>query len=127
MPHAGGVPLRLHHHAHIRGVEADLRQARGAGAGAPALPGGVRELRTPRGDEGQPAQLEPRAAAVPRQRQGPHRARGVDPRRLQDPEEDGALTELKEYPERSHSTFSQDGWEEVADYSLDWAMRNART
>jgi len=39
----------------------------------------------------------------------------------------GALTELKEYPDRSHYTFSQDGWEEVADYSLDWAVRNART
>jgi hypothetical protein len=32
----------------------------------------------------------------------------------------GALTELKEYPDRSHYTFAQDGWEEVADYSLDW-------
>jgi pimeloyl-ACP methyl ester carboxylesterase len=30
-----------------------------------------------------------RAAAVPRQRKGPHRARRVDARRLQDPEEDG--------------------------------------
>jgi pimeloyl-ACP methyl ester carboxylesterase len=39
----------------------------------------------------------------------------------------GALTELKEYLDRSHSTFCQDGWEEVADYSLDWAVRNART
>jgi len=39
----------------------------------------------------------------------------------------GALTELREYPDRSHYTFSQDGWEEVADYSLDWAVRNART
>ena len=39
----------------------------------------------------------------------------------------GALTELKEYPDRSHYTFAQDGWEEVADYSLDWAVRNART
>jgi len=38
----------------------------------------------------------------------------------------GALTEFKEYPDRSHYTFSQDGWEEVADYSLDWAVRNAR-
>jgi dienelactone hydrolase len=38
----------------------------------------------------------------------------------------GALTELKEYPDRSHSTFSQDGWEEVADYALDWAVRNVR-
>jgi len=39
----------------------------------------------------------------------------------------GALTELREYPDRSHYTFGQDGWEEVADYSLDWAVRNART
>ena len=39
----------------------------------------------------------------------------------------GALTELKEYLDRSHYTFAQDGWEEVADYSLDWAVRNART
>jgi hypothetical protein len=39
----------------------------------------------------------------------------------------GALTEIKEYPDRSHSTFSQDGWEEVADYALDWAVRNARS
>jgi dienelactone hydrolase len=39
----------------------------------------------------------------------------------------GALTELKEYPDRSHYTFAQDGWEQVADYSLDWAVRNART
>jgi len=39
----------------------------------------------------------------------------------------GALTELKEYPDRTHYTFAQDGWEEVADYSLDWAVRNART
>jgi len=39
----------------------------------------------------------------------------------------GALTEIKEYPDRSHSTFEQEGWEEVADYSLDWAVRNART
>jgi len=39
----------------------------------------------------------------------------------------GALTELQEYPDRSHYTFAQDGWEQVADYSLDWALRNART
>ena len=39
----------------------------------------------------------------------------------------GALTELKEYIDRSHYTFAQEGWEEVADYSLDWAVRNART
>ena len=39
----------------------------------------------------------------------------------------GAVTELKEYPERSHYTASENGWEEVADHALDWALANART
>jgi pimeloyl-ACP methyl ester carboxylesterase len=34
----------------------------------------------------------------------------------------GAVTELKEYPDRSHYTFAQDGWEEMADHALDWAL-----
>jgi len=38
-----------------------------------------------------------------------------------------AVTELKEYPERSHYTVSQDGWEAVADHALDWAVSNARS
>jgi len=54
-----------------------------------------------------------------RQRQGPHRARQcrrAPPTSIQ--KKTGALTDLKEYPDRSHyNTFSQDGWEEVADYS----------
>jgi non-heme chloroperoxidase len=36
-------------------------------------------------------------------------------------------TELKEYPERSHYTFAQDGWEDVADFALEWATKHART
>jgi pimeloyl-ACP methyl ester carboxylesterase len=36
------------------------------------------------------------------------------------------LIELKEYPGRSHYTVAQDGWEEVADYALDWATQNAK-
>ena len=35
-----------------------------------------------------------------------------------------AVTEYKEYPERTHWTINQDGWEAVADYALDWAVRN---
>ena len=35
-----------------------------------------------------------------------------------------SVTELKEYPDRSHYTVGQDGWEEVADYALDWAKRH---
>jgi alpha-beta hydrolase superfamily lysophospholipase len=37
-----------------------------------------------------------------------------------------AVTEYKEYPERSHYTLGQDGWEEVADYALTWAESHAR-
>lgn len=36
-----------------------------------------------------------------------------------------AVTELKEYPDRSHYTVGQAGWEEVADYALAWAVENA--
>ena len=33
-----------------------------------------------------------------------------------------ALTEFKEFPGRSHYTVGQEGWEEVADYAIDWAQ-----
>ncbi len=36
-----------------------------------------------------------------------------------------AITEYKEYPGRSHYTIGQEGWEEVADYALDWAVEKA--
>jgi alpha-beta hydrolase superfamily lysophospholipase len=36
-----------------------------------------------------------------------------------------AITELKEFPERSHFTIGEPGWESVADYALEWALRNA--
>ncbi|HMJ01229.1 MAG TPA: alpha/beta hydrolase [Gaiellaceae bacterium] len=35
-----------------------------------------------------------------------------------------ATVEYKEFPGRSHYTVGQDGWEEVADYALDWAETN---
>ena len=34
-------------------------------------------------------------------------------------------TELKEYPDRSHYTFAQDGWEGVADDALERATQHA--
>jgi pimeloyl-ACP methyl ester carboxylesterase len=37
-----------------------------------------------------------------------------------------AVTEFKEFPGRSHFIVGQEGWEEVADYALDWAMAHAR-
>lgn len=36
-------------------------------------------------------------------------------------------TELKIYPDRSHWTCIGPGWEQVADYALEWAISNART
>src|SRR5262249_54412907 len=38
-----------------------------------------------------------------------------------------AVTDYKEFPERSHYTLGQAGWEEVADYALDWAAGQAAT
>ncbi len=35
-----------------------------------------------------------------------------------------AVTDFREFPQRSHWTVGQDGWEEVADYALDWAVQN---
>ncbi|MBQ0903914.1 alpha/beta hydrolase [Micromonospora sp. U21] len=36
-----------------------------------------------------------------------------------------ALTAYQEFPGRSHFTVGQEGWEEIADYALDWALRAA--
>jgi pimeloyl-ACP methyl ester carboxylesterase len=36
------------------------------------------------------------------------------------------LTEVKLYEGRSHLMPSETGWEEVADYALDWALKHAR-
>ena len=36
-----------------------------------------------------------------------------------------AITEYKEFPGRSHLTIGQEGWEEVADYALRWAVEHA--
>lgn len=35
-----------------------------------------------------------------------------------------AITEYREFPERTHYTLGQSGWEEVADYALTWAEAN---
>ena len=38
-----------------------------------------------------------------------------------------ALTEYKHFPGRTHFTLGQQGWEEVADYAIDWAMSRGLT
>jgi len=37
------------------------------------------------------------------------------------------VTDYHEFPGRSHYTVGQDGWEEVADYALEWAKEHATT
>jgi alpha-beta hydrolase superfamily lysophospholipase len=37
-----------------------------------------------------------------------------------------SVTDYKEFEERSHYTLGQDGWEEVADYALEWAEEHAK-
>lgn len=41
-------------------------------------------------------------------------------------EKSPALTEYHEFPGRSHWTCAEPGWEEVADYALDWALAHAQ-
>jgi alpha-beta hydrolase superfamily lysophospholipase len=36
-----------------------------------------------------------------------------------------AVTDYKEFPGRAHFIIGQEGWEEVADYALDWAAAHA--
>ncbi|HEV8564593.1 MAG TPA: alpha/beta hydrolase [Actinomycetota bacterium] len=36
-----------------------------------------------------------------------------------------AVTDFKEFPGRTHYTVGQDGWEEVADFALDWALEHS--
>jgi pimeloyl-ACP methyl ester carboxylesterase len=37
------------------------------------------------------------------------------------------VTEVKEFPGRAHLMAAQAGWEEIADFALDWAARHAQT
>ena len=38
---------------------------------------------------------------------------------------EGTITEVVEYEGRAHLMPSQEGWEEIADYALDWAVEHA--
>ena len=39
--------------------------------------------------------------------------------------ESKAVTVYEEFPLRSHFTLGEEGWEQVADYALTWAIENA--
>lgn len=38
-----------------------------------------------------------------------------------------ALTEMQSFPGRGHFLMVEDGWQEIADYALSWALANSRT
>ena len=38
-----------------------------------------------------------------------------------------AITEYKEYPDKPHFGIGIEGWEEIADFALDWAEKHARS
>jgi hypothetical protein len=35
------------------------------------------------------------------------------------------ITEIREYPGKAHLLPAQEGWEEIADYALAWALEHA--
>jgi pimeloyl-ACP methyl ester carboxylesterase len=37
-----------------------------------------------------------------------------------------SATDLKEYPERTHFMAGMDGWEDIADHALDWAVEHTK-
>jgi hypothetical protein len=37
-----------------------------------------------------------------------------------------SVTDYKEFPQRSRYTVGQDGWEEVADDAIEWAVEHAK-
>ena len=50
---------------------------------------------------------------------------GMTKRIFENQKKAASLTEFKLYPDRSHWTCLEPGWEEVADFTLDWAVRAA--
>ena len=83
----------------------------------------VRQLQArPSGHLGQLRQRRPGAAAVHRRRRGPHHAAVGATSRTPSTTRSATLTEYHEFPGRAHWTCRRRGWEEVADYALDWAV-----
>jgi non-heme chloroperoxidase len=38
-----------------------------------------------------------------------------------------SVVEYREFPGRTHRIVSQDGWQEVADFALTWAVEHAKS
>ena len=80
---------------------------------------------TPTPTEGRLPQRRPRPAAHHRRRRGPRRPGRGQRSEAKHQRKSAAITAYQEFPGRSHFTLGQDGWEEVADFALDWAVEHA--
>jgi hypothetical protein len=77
--------------------------------------------------EASAAPAPPSSAAQPRLSSAPKAELGgaVNQSNVKHYRQARSVTEYKELPGRSHYIVGQGGWEEVADYALDWAMKHA--
>ena len=67
----------------------------------------------------------PRAAAVHLRQRGPPDAAELQRSNAKHYKSEHTITEVKEF-EGPHLLPAEEGWEEVADYALDWALEHAR-
>ena len=122
----GAVPLVLHERAQQGRVGHGLRPLLHPGERAAVLPGGLRQLQPERQDEGR--LQEPRTSAASARSPAPIDRicpPSVNLSNFKQQRKAPSATDHKEYPGRCHWP-GQDGWEEVADYVLNWTTEHAR-
>ena len=96
------------------------------GSATAVLPGGPRQLQPERQDEGR--LQEPRTSAASAHHRAPSIGsvrQSVNLSNFKQQRKAPSATDHKEYPGRCHWP-GQDGWEEVADYALNWTIEHAR-
>ena len=122
-----GVPLRVRQHDERGGVPGGVRALRRARSRTRPVPGRVRQLQSARRHVRGLPQRGSSAAPADRGRGRPHRSRGggqVSGQAL--PQIVRHHRSTRSSRAASHFIIGQDGWEEVADYALDWATEHAR-
>ena len=98
------------------------------GPGRVLVPGRAGELQPARRDHGRLPQRRPRAAAAHRRRRGPRRpGRGRRGERRSTTASRRRSPSTRSSPAARTTPSARTGWEEVADYALDWAAANAST
>ena len=118
------IPLRVREHLEPGGVGQGPRALRRPGAGRGPERGRLRELHAPRRNVRGLREREQSTDAVHRVLRG----HVVPPKPIQHMADKytASTVEYKEFPGRPHFPGAP-GWEEVADYALDWAAQHAKT